>query len=46
VDPLFADDVDGTIAQSTVVHLGSKSAGKGAISGSFRLVFYDIFGEK
>jgi hypothetical protein len=34
------------IRQTTVVHLGSKGSGKGAISGTFKIVFYDVFGEK
>jgi hypothetical protein len=46
VDPLFYDNVDGVIRQTTVVHLGSKGSGKGAISGTFKIVFYDVFGEK
>jgi len=46
VDPLFYDNVDGVIRQTTVVHLGSQGSGKGAISGTFKIVFYDVFGEK
>merc|ERR550537_394859 len=46
VDPLFYDNVDGVIRQTTVVHLGSKGSGKGDISGTFKIVFYDVFGEK
>jgi hypothetical protein len=46
VDPLFYDDTDGRIYQTTVIHLGSR--GKrviGKISGTFSIVFYDVFGE-
>merc|ERR1740138_451288 len=46
VDPLFYDNSDGVIYQTTVVHLGSKSNLQGAITGTFRIVFYDVFGEK
>merc|ERR1719409_1093134 len=50
VDPLFYDNADGVIKQTTVIHLGSKSTGKGDITGtgggSYRVVFYDVFGEK
>merc|ERR1719482_2635866 len=50
VDPLFYDNADGMIKQTTVIHLGSKSTGKGDITGtgggSYRVVFYDVFGEK
>jgi hypothetical protein len=53
VDPLFYDNTDGTIHQTTVVHLGSVSGSadaatdaKAAIGGTFKLVFYDVFGEK
>jgi hypothetical protein len=47
VDPLFYDDTDGRIYQTTVIHLGSKGVtAKGKISGTFSIVFYDVFGEK
>jgi len=47
VDPLFYDDTDGRIYQTTVIHLGSKGvSAKGKISGTFSIVFYDVFGEK
>jgi hypothetical protein len=46
VDPLFFDNSDGVIKQTTVVHLGSKSARNADIGGTFRIVFYDVFGEK
>jgi len=45
VDPLFYDTSDGVIYQTTVVHLGSKGTNRGEISGSFRIVFHDVFGE-
>jgi len=51
VDPLFYDNTDGAIHQTTVVHLGSASGGTAAtvstaLAGTFKLVFYDVFGEK
>merc|ERR1719311_1275006 len=46
VDPLFYDNADGVIKQTTVIHLGSKSNQNAAIGGSFRIIFYDVFGEK
>jgi len=54
VDPLFFDDADGRIYQTTVVHLGSKDTAFGSghtgaagdIGGTFKIVFYDVFGEK
>jgi len=46
VDPLFYDNTDGVIHQSTVIHLGSQSTNHGKISGSFRIIFYDVFGER
>jgi len=46
VDPLFYDDFDGVIHQTTVVHLGSKGTNAAAIAGTFNLAFYDVFGEK
>jgi hypothetical protein len=46
VDPLFYDNADGVIKQTTVIHLGSKSAHNDNIGGTFRIVFYDVFGEK
>jgi len=46
VDPLFYDNTDGVIRQTTVVHVGSTAANKGKIKGTFKIVFYDVFGEK
>merc|ERR1711988_1306430 len=46
VDPLFCDDTDGVIYQTTVVHLGSLGTVASAIGGTFNMVFYDVFGEK
>jgi len=50
VDPLYFDNqADGVIYQTAVVHLGSKSTDvfrKEPTSGTFRLVFYDTFGER
>lgn len=50
VDPLFYDNTDGVIYQTTVVHLGStggaNSVAGAAISGYFRIIFYDVFGER
>merc|ERR1711871_253726 len=46
VDPLYYDVADGVIYQTTVVHLGSSGPNRGPISGSFKIVFYDVFGEK
>jgi hypothetical protein len=47
VDPLFYDDTDGRIYQTTVIHLGSRGQTSiGKISGTFNIVFYDVFGEK
>jgi hypothetical protein len=45
VDPLFYDDVDGRIYQTSVVHLGNKDR-SGNLGGTFRIVFFDVFGEK
>eukprot|EP00937_MAST-01D_sp_MAST-1D-sp2_P006912 g6912.t1 len=45
LDPLFYDN-EGAQYQTTVIHLGSRGSGKGAVSGSFRIVFYDVFGER
>lgn len=45
VDPLFYDN-EGAQLQTTVVHLGSTGTGRGAIGGSFKIVFYDVFGEQ
>jgi len=45
VDPLFYDH-EGVIRQTTVVHVGSGGKSKGDLSGSFKIVFYDVFGEK
>jgi hypothetical protein len=46
VDPLFYDDSDGAIHQTTVVHLGAKGTNAETIAGTFNIVFYDVFGEK
>merc|ERR1711943_47643 len=46
VDPLFYDDTDGVIYQTTVVHLGSLGTVSSHIGGTFNMVFYDVFGEK
>merc|ERR550514_26350 len=46
VDPLFYDDTDGVIYQTTVVHLGSLGTVSSKIGGTFNMVFYDVFGEK
>jgi len=50
VDPLFYDNTDGVIRQTTVVHVGSKdgaaAGSKADLSGTFKIVFYDVFGEK
>eukprot|EP00937_MAST-01D_sp_MAST-1D-sp2_P003281 g3281.t1 len=46
VDPLYFDHTDGVQYQTTVIHLGSIGSGKGDLSGSFKIVFYDVFGER
>ena len=58
VDPLFYDNTDGAIHQTTVVHLGSVGGCTATVctatntrtpanlGGTFKLVFYDVFGEK
>merc|ERR1719316_2299004 len=46
VDPLFYDEVDGRIHQTSVIHIGSTGANKGNIAGTFKIIFYDVFGEK
>jgi hypothetical protein len=57
VDPLFYDSTDGAIQQTTVVHLGSVGGCTAActatnnrvpadLTGTFKIVFYDVFGEK
>jgi hypothetical protein len=45
VDPLFSDEVDGRVHQTSIVHLGVKDR-QGEIGGTFNIVFYDVFGEK
>jgi len=51
VDPLFYDH-EGVIRQTTVVHVGSKGKPRANqatlddLQGSFKIVFYDVFGEK
>jgi len=58
VDPLFYDNTDGTIHQTTIVHLGSVGGcsadtcaaptveSPATLTGSFKMIFYDVFGEK
>merc|ERR1711906_1081 len=46
VDPLFYDDTDGVVFQTTAVHLGAKGTTSDFISGTFNIIFYDVFGEK
>ena len=46
IDPLYYDNKDAILYQTSVVHLGSKSLNKGNVGGHFRLVFHDTFGEK
>jgi len=48
VDPLYYDNTDGVIRQTTVVHLGSSdgTTAKADLAGTFKIVFYDVFGEK
>merc|ERR1711871_20638 len=46
VDPLYYATYDGIIRQTTVVHGGSKGDNKGNIAGTFKIVFYDVFGER
>jgi hypothetical protein len=46
VDPLYYDVADGVIYQTTVVHLGSSGPNRAGMSGTFKIVFYDVFGEK
>ena len=58
VDPLYYDSTDGAIHQTAVVHLGSvggctaaacstaNTRMPAAISGTFKIVFYDVFGER
>jgi hypothetical protein len=46
VDPLFYDDSDGAIHQTTVVHLGARGTNAEHIAGTFNIIFYDVFGEK
>jgi len=45
VDPLFYDH-EGVIRQTTVVHVGSSGTARDNLQGSFKIVFYDVFGEK
>lgn len=45
VDPLFFDDNNGRIHQTTVIHLGNKDRA-GPIGGTFNIAFFDVFGEK
>jgi len=45
VDPLFYDSTDGVIRQTTVVHLDTTSTST-SLDGNFKIVFYDVFGEK
>lgn len=46
VDPLYFDDFDGVIYQSTIVHLGAVGTAAAALTGTFNIDFYDVFGEK
>jgi hypothetical protein len=46
VDPIFYTKKDGPIYQTAVVHLGSKGTGRATVGGTFRILFYDAFGEK
>lgn len=46
IDPIYYAKMDGAIHQTAVVHLGSKGAGRGSIGGTFKIVFFDAFGEK
>jgi hypothetical protein len=46
VDPLFYDSTDGVIRQTTVIHLGSSGTNAAKLQGTFKIVFYDVFGEK
>merc|ERR1711871_187803 len=45
VDPLFYDH-EGVIRQTTVVHVGSGGTASENLGGTFKIVFYDVFGEK
>jgi len=45
VDPLFYDH-EGVIRQTTVVHVGSGGTASENLAGTFKIVFYDVFGEK
>jgi hypothetical protein len=46
IDPYFYDITE-PLVQTTVVHLGSKGqTSRGELSGTFRMVFFDVFGEK
>merc|ERR1719502_2382497 len=45
VDPLFYDH-EGVIRQTTVVHVGSGGTASANLGGTFKIVFYDVFGEK
>ena len=44
-DPLYFHKAENTIVQTAVVHLGSKGSTQGRIGGTFKIVFYDAFGE-
>jgi hypothetical protein len=46
VDPIFYSKMDGVVYQTAVIHLGSKGQRRGALGGTFNIVFYDAFGEK
>lgn len=45
VDPLFFDEVDGRVHQTSIIHIGTKDKA-GPVGGTFNIVFYDVFGEK
>merc|ERR1712166_1460547 len=44
-DPLFLDDTDGQIHQTSIINLSTKDRA-GQIGGTFKIVFRDVFGEK
>jgi hypothetical protein len=53
VDPMFYDNTDGVIYQTSVVHLGSVPSvvssaisARSTVAGDFKIIFYDVFGEK
>jgi len=46
VDPIIYAKMDGAIYQTAVVHIGSKGPRAGPIGGTFKIIFYDAFGEE